>query len=59
MEPGKPRNEESPPKKKLKRSPKSVASQFQMRLEKEMVKNVQQARENTGKKNSSPYGAKC
>ncbi|KAG1718734.1 hypothetical protein EDB19DRAFT_1920104 [Suillus lakei] len=47
MEPGKPRNEESPPKKKLKRSPKSVASQFQMRLEKEMVKNVQQARENT------------
>ncbi|KAG1725972.1 hypothetical protein EDB19DRAFT_1833592 [Suillus lakei] len=46
MEPGKPCNEESHPKKKLKRSPKSVASQFQTRLEKEMVKNVQQAREN-------------
>ncbi|KAG1726213.1 hypothetical protein EDB19DRAFT_1833511 [Suillus lakei] len=39
-------DEESPPKKKLKRSPKSMASQFQTRLEKEMVKHVQKAREN-------------
>jgi len=58
-EPCEPRDAESPPKKKLKRSPKSKALQFRTRLEKEMAKNVWKARENAGKKSSSPYRAKC